>query len=50
MYQIIGVDDWSHIELAEVLSVMSPGSQIIVQEPSENCMQMWDEPVSERRN
>ena len=50
MYQIIGVDDWTHVDLAEVLAVMTPGSSIIVQGPSEQCGQMWDEPVSEARN
>ena len=50
MYQIIGVDDWSEIDLAEVLQVMSPGGRIYVGEPSPECMQMWDEPVSEARN
>ena len=50
MYQIIGVDDWSHLKLTEILEQLSAGSQIIVQEPSKQCVQMWDEPISEARN
>lgn len=50
MRQIIMVDDWSEIDLAELLPYMVPDSGFFVSEPSAACMQMWDEPVSEARN
>ena len=50
MYQIIGVDDWSHLDLIEVLNVMSVGSLIYLSDPSPACTQQWSEPISEARN
>ena len=48
MRQFIEVDDWSEIDLSEALKFMPDYSEVRVQEPSDQCWQMWEEPVSGR--
>ena len=49
-YQTIIVDGWKDVDVREVIRALSPNSMIVLAEPSDDCMQQWDEPVSERRN
>ena len=51
MYQIIGVDDWSQIELSEVLQAIPTGSMILLGDKSLDAFEVEaDEPPTDRKS